>query len=214
MEAGLSTWNLKGMTDCYQDTLTKAGMGAGSAQAKACLFAQCLEYMAAAGETESTEPLYQAFVPGRIEFLGKHTDYAGGRSLVTAVDLGFNLAVRRRTDRLVRIHNVFQQETLEFSLDAIPAAKPNTWTVYPLAVARRMVNNFPGALQGAEIAFLSDLPPASGMSSSSAFIIAIFMAFAAVNNLSSTSNTRPISRTCRHWPDTWRQMRTDKASAR
>ena len=26
------------------------------------------------------------FVPGRIEVLGKHTDYAGGRSLVMAVN--------------------------------------------------------------------------------------------------------------------------------
>ena len=29
------------------------------------------------------------FVPGRIEVLGKHTDYAGGRSLVAAVPRGF-----------------------------------------------------------------------------------------------------------------------------
>jgi len=30
----------------------------------------------------------QPFVPGRIEFLGKHTDYAGGRSLLCAIDRG------------------------------------------------------------------------------------------------------------------------------
>ena len=30
------------------------------------------------------------FVPGRIECLGKHTDYAGGRSLICAVELGFD----------------------------------------------------------------------------------------------------------------------------
>jgi len=29
------------------------------------------------------------FVPGRIEVLGKHTDYAGGRSLVCATERGF-----------------------------------------------------------------------------------------------------------------------------
>ena len=31
------------------------------------------------------------FVPGRIEVLGKHTDYAGGRSLLCAAEQGFCL---------------------------------------------------------------------------------------------------------------------------
>ncbi len=34
------------------------------------------------------EPEIAWFVPGRIEFLGKHTDYAGGRSLLCAVAQG------------------------------------------------------------------------------------------------------------------------------
>ena len=36
-------------------------------------------------------PAVAVYVPGRIEFLGKHTDYAGGRSLLLAVDRGFRL---------------------------------------------------------------------------------------------------------------------------
>ena len=35
-------------------------------------------------------------VPGRIEFLGKHTDYAGGRSLVCATERGITLHVTPR----------------------------------------------------------------------------------------------------------------------
>ena len=35
------------------------------------------------------------FVPGRIEVLGKHTDYAGGRSLLAAVDRGITFTARR-----------------------------------------------------------------------------------------------------------------------
>ena len=29
------------------------------------------------------------FVPGRLEVLGKHTDYAGGRSVICALERGF-----------------------------------------------------------------------------------------------------------------------------
>ena len=40
-------------------------------------------------------------------------------------------------------------------------------------MVRRLAKNFPGAALGADIAFGSDLPPASGMSSSSALMVAI-----------------------------------------
>jgi len=43
--------------------------------------------------------------------------------------------------------------------------------------------NFPGNLMGADIALWSDLPPASGMSSSSAMLTGIFLALSAVNDL-------------------------------
>jgi galactokinase len=51
-------------------------------------------------------------------------------------------------------------------------------------VIRRVARNFPGARRGADLAFLSDLPLASGMSSSSAFMVAVFLAIADVNHLS------------------------------
>jgi galactokinase len=38
------------------------------------------------------------FVPGRIEVLGKHTDYAGGSSLLLAVDRGFTFEAEPRAD--------------------------------------------------------------------------------------------------------------------
>ena len=39
------------------------------------------------------------FVPGRIEVLGKHTDYAGGRTMVAAVERGFAIVAVPRDDR-------------------------------------------------------------------------------------------------------------------
>jgi galactokinase len=56
-----------------------------------------------------------------------------------------------------------------------------------MTVARRVARNFPGARHGADIAFASDLPPAAGMSSSSALMVAIFFALAAANEIERTA---------------------------
>jgi galactokinase len=125
------------------------------------------------------------FVPGRVEFLGKHTDYAGGRSLLCTVDRGFHLVVAPRADEVVRMVDPIDGATAEFPLDA--GAMPNVghWSNYPATVARRVARNFPGDLRGADVAFHSTLPRAAGLSSSSAFVVATFMALDAVNDLSS-----------------------------
>jgi galactokinase len=172
-----------GIIEGINNSLLRAGMCSESAQVKAKLFQRSIESLADCRNRSSFGRNIKLFVPGRIEFLGKHTDYAGGRSLVTAIDMGFAVTAMARMDRTIRIINVQQTEAFEFSLDAIPNAEPYSWTIYPLTVARRVVRNFPGPICGADIAFLSDLPPASGLSSSSAFIIALFMALAAVNRL-------------------------------
>src|SRR3954469_22282525 len=77
------------------------------------------------------------WVPGRIEFLGKHTDYAGGRSLLCAIERGFCVVAAPRADPLVRIRNARTGEIVEGALDSRTEGKPGHWSNYPLTVARR-----------------------------------------------------------------------------
>ena len=124
---------------------------------------------------------FACFVPGRIEVLGKHTDYGGGRSLLAAVDRGFTLVTVPRSDERVRILEG-GGELAEFPLD--PDLEPRAgWANYPMTVARRLKRDFPGPAAGADIAFRSDLPTASGMSSSSAMLIGVFLCLANARNL-------------------------------
>jgi galactokinase len=123
------------------------------------------------------------FVPGRIEVLGKHTDYAGGRSLLCAIDRGFRIVAAARDDRRITLVDPEQRLEAALELDAALPQSPGHWTAYPRAVARSMALHFPAARRGADIAFTSDLPPAAGISSSSAFLIAVFLALAGVNEL-------------------------------
>ena len=53
-------------------------------------------------------------VPGRIEVLGKHTDYAGGQVLNCATDVGLVAVARPRRDAIVRVHS--NGQTIELPL--------------------------------------------------------------------------------------------------
>jgi galactokinase len=164
------------------DRLARAGLDAPAAQAKAAMFARLAEHLAKHTSTNPARAL-AFFVPGRVEVLGKHTDYAGGRTLVMAVDRGFCLLVHPRSDDQVRLFNVAQSEQACCAIDPDLAPSMGHWMNYPQTVVRRLARNFPQARCGADIAFLSDLPRSSGMSSSSAMIVAIYLALAAVNRI-------------------------------
>lgn len=158
------------------DRLQSAGMSAHESRSKCELFARC-ESTIAGGARQFL------FVPGRIEFLGKHTDYAGGRSLVCAVERGICASVRPRGDATFHMVDSLCDDMTEFVIS--PELNPETghWSNYPMTVARRVARNFPGAERGVEIAIASDLSAAAGMSSSSALIVAIFLALDAANDL-------------------------------
>ena len=167
----------------YAEALQQAGMSAVEAENKALLFDQ----LHRAAKDLGIGPAQHAFfVPGRIEVLGKHTDYAGGRSLLCCVERGFCVFVSPRPDPGLRFVDVMSGERTEFPFEANIGLQPRGWVKYPTTAAMRIAANFPGSKSGAHVLFASDLPRASGMSSSSALVVASFLALAAVNNLSET----------------------------
>jgi galactokinase len=167
------------MSSSLTTRLIDAGMSEHEAHIKTARFADIERQLPAPG---GTEPL-RWFVPGRIEVLGKHTDYAGGRSLLCTAERGFCIAAVLRSDSLVRINDIVRRKTFELVMSSYLKVPDFGWTVYPSVVARRVSRNFPGAMRGADIAFANDLPSAAGMSTSSALVVAIFAVLSAVNNL-------------------------------
>jgi len=162
-----------------RDELAAAGLSPDEAERKSRLLAAT---RAALDARSISGPPRRYWVPGRIEVLGKHTDYAGGRGLLCAAERGFVMSVAPRQDALVNVIDVVHgaEARFELSLDQQPCPH---WHNYPATVVRRIVRNFPAPLHGCDIAIASDLPRASGMSSSTAFIIAVFLAIADRNAL-------------------------------
>jgi galactokinase len=128
------------------------------------------------------------FVPGRIEVLGKHTDYAGGSSLTCATTRGFCIVAVADASTTLRITRAATGDTERVDLEAPFEPMDSHWSVYPRTVMRRIVRNFgrddaKPVLRGGSIAFSSSLPQAAGMSSSSAMVVAFFLVLRAMNDM-------------------------------
>src|SRR4051812_49686242 len=103
------------------------------------MFAACRDALADSGNAAAVR-FY--FVPGRIEVLGKHTDYGGGHSIVAATEQGFCIAAAPRGDHRVNVTALPQKHRIQFDLE--PELEPmlGTWANYPMTVGRRIARNF------------------------------------------------------------------------
>lgn len=165
--------------------LTSRGVPTAAAEHKAPLFARCIE---ALRQSDGAGEIDLLFVPGRIEVLGKHTDYAGGDSLLCAVSHGFCFAIRgNRRDAgktpVLTVVNVEARDRVVLPVETEDVSRIGHWSNYPNTVWRRLQSNLSYALDGATIAFASDLPSAAGISSSSALVVGTFLALDAVNKI-------------------------------
>ena len=163
--------------------LEEAGVSAEVASARASRLRRVL---AALGTERRDMDTWAAwFVPGRIEVLGKHTDYGGGRSLICAAERGFDVVSAPRADGRVALTDLGRGARLMLDLLGPPSAV--SWATYPLTVLRRLSRNFPEMRRGIDLVFESDLPSAAGMSSSSALMIAVLLALVRANRLDTTA---------------------------
>lgn len=128
-------------------------------------------------------------VPGRIEVLGKHTDYAGGNVLVCAATQAVTAVARPLRGAGMDVGLVARSAAFPGSVTLVPGRVPHLpaghWGRYVATAWQRLRANF-GELPPAELTFSSDLPLASGMSSSSALVVASALALADLAGLRST----------------------------
>ena len=145
------------------------------------------------GPTPRPAPGRVFHVPGRIEVLGKHVDYAGGRSLLCATSLGFTFEVRPTSDGRVRLRDRVSHQRTTIEVDPVHdgTGRGPVWSKYPRAVVRRVLGDFPEVgLVGCDIEFSSDVPSAAGLSSSSAFTTGVLLCLDAVSDVLDSDRAR------------------------
>ena len=123
-------------------------------------------------------PTVVARAPGRIEFIGNHTDYNGGTVLGAAIDRGVWIAAGPAPAGRLRFASDAQPEPV-----TVPAAAPRPlagaqrWANYPLgvwAVFREFGLRPP---DGLDCLVVSNLPVGAGLSSSAALELASALAY-------------------------------------
>lgn len=114
-------------------------------------------------------PEKAAFAPGRVNLIGEHTDYNDGFVLPMAILFGVYCVGRETSDGRVRAFSGnFPDDPVDFPLGEEPHGKG--WGQYLRAVLVELaaVGVRPAGL---ELAFIGDVPPEAGLSSSAAFSV-------------------------------------------
>ena len=123
-----------------------------------------------------------AAAPGRVEFIGNHTDYNNGPVIGAAIDRYVFVALRRIEE------SVFRLSSGNSSYVAVedPTQKlkgKGSWINYPLGVYDSLIRRGLKPSGGFELAVDSDVPMGAGLSSSAALELAVCQALCTVYGL-------------------------------
>jgi len=130
-------------------------------------------------------PTMVASAPGRIEFLGNHTDYNGGLVIAGAIDRRLYVGVSKRLDNEIHLTSDRAPEIVKFVSGAVLLSGSRSWTRYPLAVLEVLKEKVE-LDAGFNLAVTSDIPVGAGLSSSAALELATAIALNDLRCLSLT----------------------------
>ena len=121
-------------------------------------------------------------VPGRVNLIGEHVDYHNLPVLPMAIQRGIQVEFRPRTDRTIRmVSEGYGDRSFEWT-DHLEPAAAGDWENYVRAAARAVAIKW-GVGRGIDAAVVSDLPPAAGLSSSSALLTGFALALLRANGI-------------------------------
>ena len=133
-----------------------------------------------------TEPTHFFFCPGRVNLIGEHIDYNGGKVMPCAISLGTYLAVAKNADKKLRFQCLNFPEIAELHLQSSYTRTGKEWFNYPLGAIHQLLQN-DHAISGLDMLFSGDLPIGAGLSSSASIEVLTAFAISELFHLSITN---------------------------
>ena len=123
--------------------------------------------------------------PGRVNLIGEHIDYHGLPVLPLALQRRVCVTYRRRADQRITAHSPkYLPVDFEWTAELEPI-EAGSWENYLRAAAQAVAGKW-GTLHGLDATITADLPPAAGLASSSALLVAFTLALLEANDLTAT----------------------------
>jgi galactokinase len=121
-----------------------------------------------------------AFAPGRVNLIGEHTDYNGGRSLAFAIKEGTTVRAVPLAAAVIEVFALDLGDSDRFALTEI-AATPG-WRGFVRGVAAELIaDGHP--LRGTELQISGTVPQGSGLSSSASLCVSLCLALLAASDI-------------------------------
>lgn len=115
------------------------------------------------------------FAPGRVNFIGDHIDYCGGKVLPAAIECGTYLAARVKSQpsdciSMHSVNNSDAQHIIEVTINNILYSDEYVWSNYPKGVLLEYAN-LGLELPSLELLYWGNMPIGSALSSSSSILL-------------------------------------------
>ena len=133
----------------------------------------------------TTPASWRAIAPGRVNLIGEHTDYNGLPVFPIAIDRDVRIEFTVTDNPVVRLDSPLARfDPFTFQLKRpIEAARQGDWSNYVRAAARGLLEHGVPLERGIEGTVYGDVPIASGLSSSSALVVASALALLKANGM-------------------------------
>ena len=105
------------------------------------------------------------FCPGRVNLIGEHIDYNGGKVMPCAISLGTWLFVSKNNNKQLRFSSLNFPEKADFHLQDSYSKTGKDWFNYPLGMINEIVQEG-DHISGLDMLFYGNLPIGAGLSSS------------------------------------------------